>query len=94
MVNEDEKGKVRRTQAPRGGWKLGGYDTFAGEWYEIPGSYPDEEKAQAAAQEYLKLLEKTQPSQYSGGQEPYGIQDRVYVIGPDGRTYRCCPKPS
>jgi len=70
-------------------WKLQGYDTFAREEYPLPGEYDTEEAAVAAARERLEYLERTQPSQTSGGQA--GIQDRVYVICPDGARFRVWP---
>ena len=33
----------------------------------------------------LADLERTQPAASSGGQAPGGIQDRVYIVHPDGR---------
>jgi hypothetical protein len=73
-------------------WKLQGYDTFAGEWYPLPGRYFSEKAAQRAARRELKKLEKMQPSRYSGGQRPGGIQDRVYIVGPDGLVVRYLPE--
>jgi len=72
-------------------WTLQGYDTFAGEWYDLPGRYPCESAARIAARWRLKELEKLQPSRESGGQAPGGIQDRVYVVAPDGTMYRYLP---
>ncbi len=73
----------------RGRWSLQGWDTFAGESYPILGSYATEARAVVAAKRYLQKLERQQPTAYSGGQE--GIQDRVYVLGPDGHSYRAFP---
>lgn len=67
-------------------WQLRGYDTFAGDWYALPGTFFSERAAQQAAQRRLSQLEKTQPTDISGGQE--GIQDQVYVVRPDGSSYR------
>jgi hypothetical protein len=72
--------------ASRGKWKLEGYDAFSSEEYLLDGEFSTEEEACAAARERMSELEKTQPSQSSGGQD--GIQDRVYVIRPDGTKYR------
>jgi len=69
-------------------WKLAGYDTFDGHFYKIEGTYNTEEEAVRAAQERLVELEELQPSEYSGGQSPFGIQDSVYVVRPDGSMYR------
>ena len=68
----------------RGQWWLEGWDTFAGHSYGIPGRYRTKEKATKAAKRYLRKLEKYQPSEISGGQD--GIQDQVYVRGPDGEN--------
>jgi hypothetical protein len=87
-------------------WKLEGYDTFADEPYplgdlhvengvsRIDGlrpSYPDRESALAGARKRLADLERTQPASGSGGQAPAGIQDRVYIVHPDGRRERVMP---
>lgn len=67
-------------------WRLEGYDTFDSEFYELPGEYDDEAGAVQAAKARLVKLETTQPSSKSGGQD--GIQDRVYILGPDGSRRR------
>lgn len=54
-------------------WRIRGYDTFAGEWYPLPGIFLSENAAVRAAHRRLKQLEKAQPSSVSGGQD--GIQD-------------------
>jgi hypothetical protein len=69
-------------------WTLKGYDTFSDEWYPFSGEFESEESAQAAADERLDELERQQPSARSGGQGQGGIQDRVYIIRPDGSGYR------
>ncbi len=69
-----------------GRWRLLGVDAFAGEDYTIEGEYDTEAKAVAAAEQRLAELEKTQPSAESGGQN--GLQDRVYVVRPDGSCFR------
>jgi hypothetical protein len=84
-------------------WKLEGYDTFSGETYplgylqvqdgvsRIDGlrpSYPDYASALTGARKRLADLERTQPAASSGGQGTSGIQDRVYIIHPDGRRER------
>jgi hypothetical protein len=73
-------------------WKLQGWDTFAGEAYDLEGSYFSEKAARRAAKRELKHLEKLQPSQDSGGQGPKGIQDRIFIIRPDGSSYRYLPE--
>jgi hypothetical protein len=69
-------------------WRLLGYDTFEGEFYTLPDEYPSQAKAEGAAAERLRGLEKSQPSTSSGGQGVDGIQDRVHVVRPDGTSYR------
>lgn len=70
-------------------WQLLGYDTFAEEEYPLSGEYGSESEAITEAMKRLEELEKLQPSQHSGGQD--GIQDRVYVIRPDGTIFRVLP---
>jgi hypothetical protein len=77
-------------------WKLEGYDTFSNEPYALgrPGSglepsYPSRDAALAGAHQRLADLERSQPSASSGGQD--GIQDRVYLIHPDGHRERVLP---
>lgn len=76
-----------------GTWKLIGYDTFADEEYVLPGEgYDTEDLAKEAAMKRLKLLEETQPSNESGGQAEVGIQDQIYIAGPNNIKYRFIPK--
>lgn len=70
-------------------WKLQGYDTFAGEDYPLKGEFATEAEAIEAAKARLAELERDQPSASSGGQD--GIQDRVYIIRPDGTSFRVMP---
>ncbi len=67
-------------------WRLFGFDTFSGETYRLPGSYASEAQVNAAARKRLEALEKSQPSESSGGQSD--IQDRVFIERPDGTRYR------
>lgn len=67
-------------------WRLRGLDTFSSEWYPLPGEFHTEAEARSAARERLNEREQTQPSESSGSKD--GIQDRVYIVGPDGTTYR------
>ncbi|MGH7249706.1 MAG: hypothetical protein ACREGC_01915 [Minisyncoccia bacterium] len=69
-------------------WKLEGLDTFSDEPYLIDGQYTNEADAIRAAKAQLKALETTQPSEETGGQDEGGIQDRIFVIRPDGTKYR------
>ncbi len=48
-------------------WRLKGYDTFEGEYYDLDGQYENEQEAQEAARRRLSELEVTQPSSSSGG---------------------------
>lgn len=67
-------------------YRLEGYDTFSGESYPLEGSYPTVQDAENAALARLRRLERDQPSVTSGGQD--GIQDRVFVVYPDGSRHR------
>lgn len=71
-------------------WRLVGYDTFANEWYPLPGTYATEASAIDAALRRLRELEESQPSHQSGGQA--GIQDRVYLVAPEGSRRRILPR--
>ena len=74
-------------------WRIAGYDPFEGADYDLPGDYDDEAAAREAGFGLLRVLERTQPAASSGGQSPPGIsiQDRVYVVRPDGTSYRLLP---
>ncbi len=69
-------------------WHLSGYDTFAGDSYHLAGTFFSEKAARKAAMKELKTLEKLQPTRYSGGQQPGGIQDQISIVRPDGSSYR------
>ena len=77
---------------PKHPWKLMGYDAFedAGEesFYPLDGEYVSETDAHEAAKRRLAELEQTQPAASSGGQAYRGIQDRVYIVDPDGNRTR------
>ncbi len=68
---------------------LRGYDTFSGDYYPLAGTYRSEVDAQKAARKFLQDVERSQPSKSSGGQ--HGIQDRVFIVRPDGASYRYLP---
>ncbi|HBB33515.1 MAG TPA: hypothetical protein DDZ80_13975 [Cyanobacteria bacterium UBA8803] len=70
-------------------WHIEGFDTFSSEEYPLPSDYSSEADAIAAAKAYLDELESTQPTSSSGGQN--GIQDRVFVVRPDGSKFRIFP---
>ena len=79
-------------------WKIEGYDTFESKWdleadpfYPVEGEWNTEKEAQEAAKEYLSKIETHQPARNSGGQSPFGIQDHVYIVRPDGSKYRYVP---
>jgi len=67
-------------------WKLQGYDTLDGDYYPLDGDFTTEAEAIAAAKARLAELELEQPTRSSGGQD--GIQDRVFVVRPDGTMFR------
>ena len=69
-------------------WALEGYDTFEDEPYPLQGVYYSDADARSAARDRLKHLETIQPERTSGGQTRFGIQDRVYLIHPDGHKER------
>lgn len=85
---QPNEGGVRKLTTTTEKWRLEGYDTFEGERYELEGEYDSEEQATAAAKAVLASLERTQPTEESGGQGGQGIQDHVWVIGPDNAEYR------
>ncbi|MBI1386362.1 MAG: hypothetical protein GC150_15755 [Rhizobiales bacterium] len=67
--------------AAGGPWRLEGWDTFAREAYPIAGRYRSRRAAEWAAERCRARIEREQPSALSGGAA--GIQDRVYVRGPE-----------
>jgi len=72
-------------------WRIRGYDEFEGEYYRLTGEFVSEDVAKEAALAQFKLLAITQPHTQSGGQDDFGIQDRVFVVRPDGTQYRFIP---
>lgn len=72
-------------------WKIRGHDTFSNEPYSLPGEWTDEDGALLGARERLQELERTQPASETGGQDENGIQDKVYIIRPDGTEYPFLP---
>lgn len=67
-------------------WRIIGRDALDWDFYPLPGTYPNRKEAEQAARERLCYLEAHQPTATSGGQS--GIQDRVFVMRPDGTSYR------
>ena len=76
---------VTKGTEPAEEWRLVGLDAFDGGSYPLS-THPSEEDARRAARTRLEVLEVTQPSASSGGQD--GIQDQVYIVRPDGTRYR------
>lgn len=82
-----------------GEWKLKGRDKFTGKFYDIFDSYPNEQSAIEMARERRADFGLTQPS--SGSQGRKGVQDKVYIVRPDGTQYlfdgsnwvNCVPTP-
>lgn len=70
-----------------GFWKLKGYDSFDGDYYPIPGEYETEDLARDAASAKLAGIKKSQPDEQSGGSGFGSVQDRIYVVKPDGSSY-------
>lgn len=71
-------------------WTLEGLDTFSDEMYPLPGSFPSQEAAEVAARDRLVQLERDEPTG-NKGQEPCGLQDRVFVVSPTGQRIRVFP---
>ena len=69
-------------------WTVLGYDTFSDEYYHLEGTYSNKGEAFKAARKFLEELERTQPSEGSGGQVEGGIQDHVYILSPEGIRIR------
>lgn len=85
--NVVEEGAIPKDATSKGDWEVVGYDTFDREFYPLYDCV-SEEVALALGIRYLKHLEATQPAAFSGGQAALGIQDRVFIIRPDGTQYR------
>lgn len=62
-----------------GKWRIRGYDTFEGAYYDLDGEWDTEAEAREAGQKALEHVETIQPGVIAGD-----IQDRVYLIHPDG----------
>lgn len=69
-------------------WTLWGHRLDEADYYFISGNHTSLEAVERAARERLLELEHLQPTVISGGQDEYGIQDRVYVHCPSGLRYR------
>jgi hypothetical protein len=74
--------------AERHGWGVDGCDTFEGRDYLITTGLASEDEALTAASAYMTELDRRQPPEHSGGQDALGIQDRVFIVRPDGSRYR------
>ncbi len=68
-------------------WKLIGHDTFDSGTYTIISADTEEEVLKKAKSE-MADIKKLQPDESSGGQGFGGIQDRLYIVRPDGTRYR------
>lgn len=79
-------------------WYLQGFDAFSEEWYSIgkaagyEDSYGSYSAALLDAWRRLRDLEALQPSASSSGQK--GMQDRVWIVHPDGYRERVLPGPA
>lgn len=73
-------------------WKVLGKDAsdIEAEMYPL-GEYRSKREALKAAYRRLEHLEETQPTSDSDGQNPDGIQDRIYLKTPEGKIYRITP---
>jgi len=73
-------------------WNLDTKDGFdmEAEPFRLSGPYGSEEEALRAADARFAELEALQPCAESGGQE--GIQDRLYLVRPDGSSRRLFPR--
>jgi hypothetical protein len=71
-----------------------GYDEFDGEDYPLGepigtrAVFDDHDAALEFGRSQLEGLERTQPTSSSGGQGFGGIQDRVYIVHPNGQRER------
>lgn len=84
------KKKASNSKKDKKAFKLLGYDTFSSEWYNLS-AFSTELAARKAGLKRLAELEITQPSKNSGGQGAFGIQDQVFIEGPDGQRHRVLP---
>ena len=66
-------------------WAVVGWDTFEGREYPLS-RHSTESEAREAGRKQLIEIAREQPSETSGGQD--GIQDRIYITGPEGIRYR------
>lgn len=65
-------------------WLVEGKDVFANEWYAI-GRFETRHEAVAAAREtFLRLQPPPGKPDLSGGPHPPGIQDRIFIVPPEG----------
>lgn len=68
----------------RENWLVEGKDVFANEWYEI-GRFDTRDEAIAAARKsFLRLQPPPGTRDWSGGPHPPGIQDRIFIVPPEG----------
>lgn len=72
-------------------WSVEGYDTFEGgpdAYYTVKDGLGSEADALIVAANYMTELQRRQPTATSGGQGPYGLQDRVFIVRPNGSRYQ------
>lgn len=67
--------RIKRLTSAQNKWRLEGYDTFAREYYPLPGEYETQEEAGVAARARLAELAVTQ----AGSPE---LRDRVNILPP------------
>jgi hypothetical protein len=65
-----------RFTCPRPRWRLIGYDTFADEYYELPGTYPTREAAAVAERAQEQENERNQPNAGT-------LRDKVFILRSD-----------
>lgn len=71
-----------------GKWCLEGFSVVENRPYPLRGECDNEADALDAARLRLAHLERFQPTESSGGQDDDGIQDRIFIVRPDGSRYR------
>ena len=81
MSNSKESLKKER-------WDVEGYDTFSRESYSVKTGLTSYNAALECAKQKLLQIERTQPRASSGGPDAFGIQDRVFIVHPDGKKDR------
>ena len=65
-----------RLTCPRPRWRLIGYDTFADEYYEVPGTYPTRQAGAVAERAQEQGNERNQPNAGT-------LRDKVFILRSD-----------